>query len=149
MRSMFLVGAGLLAVLAAPSAVVGQPPPAGTVMTDDGRVYTLTADQQTLFDAWTAEQRMTYSAWPYDYRTYYWTLTPAQTIDWWALTDQQRAQVYAMTPEARMAAWAAIDAQLAGRPPGNRSVIVSQANPRGSSAPATLYPPNPETASTP
>src|SRR5258706_14984312 len=54
-----------------------------------------------------------------------------------------------MPPEARVEAWGAIDGKLEGRPAGTRSVIVSQANPRGSSAPATLYPPNPETASTP
>ncbi len=144
MRSMLLAGAGFIAILAAPVVVTAQVPPPGTVMTDESRIYALTPEQQAMFDVWTAEQRAAYAAWPYDYRVYYWTLPTSQATGWWALTDEQRRQVYAMTPEQRVAAWASIEAQLAGAPPPT----VVQANPPGP-GPATDTPPNPPTADSP
>lgn len=76
----------------------------------------LTAEQQTMFDAWPDDRKASYETWPDTYKTYFWTLTPEQQAGWWVLTAEQRARVYAMTPDGRAQAWAAIVAQINGAP---------------------------------
>ena len=57
-----------------------------------------------------------------DYKVYYWTLSEPQQNGWWLLTDDQRTRLYAMTPEQRVAAWTAIEAQMANRTPAVATV---------------------------
>lgn len=108
MRPIFLAGCAAVAVLAAPISLSAQteaPAPSATVTTADGRTYTLTPEQQTLFDGWTAEQRAAYETWPYPAREYYWSLTGDQPMAWWALTDPQRVALVSWPPELRTYYW--------------------------------------------
>lgn len=121
MNKLILAGAAALA-FAIPA--VAQD---AVAVTADGDVYVLTPEQQVIYDAWPAERRTIYTAWPNDYRVYYWTLTEPQQNGWWVLTDPQRAQIVAMTPEARVAAWTAIERQMASMPSANASTTAQVA----------------------
>lgn len=120
MNKLILAGAAALA-LAVPAAAQDM------AVTADGDVYVMTSTQQTMYDGWPADRRTMYTAWPNDLQTYYWTLTEPQQTGWWALTDDQRARVYAMTPEARVAAWTAIERQMASMPSANASATAQVA----------------------
>lgn len=87
----------------------------------------MSAQQKSMYDSWPADRQTSYDGWPHDYQMYFWTLTPSQMTGWWALTDEQRGRVYAMTPEQRVAAWTAIERQMAGMPAGNASATASAA----------------------
>ncbi|WP_310531074.1 hypothetical protein [Novosphingobium sp.] len=100
MRPIFLAGCAALAMLAAPISLNAQTE-SSTVTTAEGRTYTLTPEQQTLFNGWTAEQRASYDGWPYEAREYYWSLTGDQPMAWWALTDPQRLSFVSWPVEYR------------------------------------------------
>ena len=141
MRPIFLAGCAALAVLAAPVSISAQTESA-TVTTADGRTYTLTPDQQAVFDGWAAQQRSSYEAWPYELREYYWSLPADRQKGYWVLSDNQRGMVYKMTPEQREKAWAAVAAQMAGQTPPTPA---DQANPPGMGTP-TIGVPDPQAA---
>lgn len=121
MKTLILASAAALAI-AAP--VVAQD---AVAVTASGDVYVLTDTQQVMYDSWPAERQTMYTAWPSTYQTYYWTLTEPQQAGWWMLTNDQRARVYAMTPEARVAAWTAIEGQMASMPSANASMTAQVA----------------------
>jgi hypothetical protein len=127
MNKLILAGVAALA-LAAPAAAQDM------AVSSDGTVYVMTDAQQTAYDAWPPERRTIYMAWPADYQTYFWTLTPTQQNGWWLLTDDQRAKVHAMTPEQRVAAWTAIERQMAGAPSANASATATAATTAAASA---------------
>lgn len=150
MRPIFLAGCAALAVLATPVSLSAQTEAStqtesATVTTADGRTYTLTPDQQAMFNGWTAQQRTSYEAWPSELREYYWSLPADRQKGYWALSDDQRGMVYKMSPEQREKAWAAVSAQLAGQTPPTPP---DQANPPGIGTPTTGAP-DPQVAAQP
>ena len=165
MRKLFLAGAGALALACGATMASAQvEAPAATSMT---------AEQQTAYDAWPPERKSAYDAWPVEYKAYFWSLNDSQKTGWWALTDAQRKQVYDLPPAQRAQAWTSIEAQIAGAgattgsatpatgtpAPMTGAMATSdpmaesaagpmeqvQANPVGAGTP-TATPPNPETA---
>lgn len=141
MRTLFLASAAALTLGFGGTALTAQDMAAPTAVT-------LSVDQQTMYQGWPAEQKTSYEAWPGPYQTYYWTLTPTQQTAWWRLTAEQRTQIHHMAPDQRSVAWSSIEAQLNA----SRQAVVTQqvqANPVGSTAPATATPPNPEVAAAP
>jgi hypothetical protein len=136
MRPFLLAGFAAIAALSVPAALSAQSE-SETVTTAQGRTYTLTPDQQAIFNAWTQEQRTAYQALPYDYQVYYWSLPADRQKGYWALTEDQRGMIYKMSPEQREAAWASVMAQLAGRTPATPPI---QANPPGEGMPTTGVP---------
>ena len=144
MRTLILAGAGMFAALAAPAAIHAQvPAPATTVgVKPDGRVYTLTPQQQATFDGWPVDRQTDYRTWPYDYQVYYWSLPASQQTGYWALTADQRGMIYKMSPDQQAKTWDSILAQLAGATPATPA---DQANPPGMGMPTTGVP-NPQAA---
>jgi len=142
MRTMLLASVGL-ALAAAPAIIAAQDTapaataPPTTVVTTDGRLLTLTPEQQAAYDAWPADRQAEYTAWPYDYRVYYWSLQPAQQAGYWAMSTDQRGMIYKMSPEQRAKAWQAINEQAAGIVP---TTPADQANPPGIGIPTTGVP---------
>ncbi|MGX7895634.1 hypothetical protein [Tsuneonella sp. HG222] len=134
MRNFLFAGAAAIALAAVPA--IGQETAPVAQAAAPGS-YTMSTDQQTMYDGWPAEQQTIYLDWSPEYQTYFWTLTPAQQRGYWALTDEQRTQVYEMTPEQRTVAWRAIEAQLAGATPATPA---GQANPPGTGVPTTGVP---------
>lgn len=129
MNKLILAGAAALA-LAVPA--VAQ----DLAVTADGDVYVLSPEQDVIYKAWPAERRVDYDAWPNDYRVYFWTLTEPQQEGWWVLTPDQRTRIIAMTPEARVAAWTAVEQQMAGIPSANASATAQVATTAAGSASA-------------
>lgn len=128
MRRLFLAGAGALALACGATVVSAQDPAPGAATS-------MTAEQQTAYDAWPPERKSAYDSWPAEYKAYFWSLTESQKNGWWALTDAQRKQVHDLPPAQRAQAWASIEAQLGGAgaaPPVGSS---------GTGTPATGSPP--------
>ena len=109
MRTLLLASAAALMLTGVPTALVAQDSAPETPAADS---YTLTAEQQAIFDAWASERQSEYLALDAAQQTYFWTLTPSQQDAWWVLTPAQRTQVVAMTPAARASAWASIENQI-------------------------------------
>ncbi|UVI38644.1 hypothetical protein [Qipengyuania spongiae] len=74
----------------------------------------MTAQQQTMYDAWPADRQSSYDAWPMEAKTYFWTLNDQQKSGWWVLNDEQRMRIIGMTPQQRTAAWTSIMNQMSG-----------------------------------
>ena len=115
MRHILLTGAAFVAALAVPAALNAQTDSAAP-MAMPAPMMAMTPEQQAAMTGWPMDKQTMFKTWPADYQAYFWTLTPDQQTGYWALTNQQRGQIQQMTPEQRMAAWQAIQAQLAGQP---------------------------------
>lgn len=112
--------------------------PGSTNSIDDKRGnFTLSADQQAIYDGWDADKQSLYATWEPDFQEYYWTLPDDRQSGYWVLTPDQRMQIYQMSPEQRELAWQAIAAQLAGMTPATPA---TQANPPGEGMPTNTVP---------
>lgn len=142
MRSIILAGAAALA-FAVPAVAQDTTTQAETQAEAETAMgpYTMTAGQQTSYDAWPADRQAAYDAWTAEIQEYFWSLTPEQQTGWWALTDEQRTQVYRMTPQQRTSAWAQISAQMSGSAAPGAAASTTAA--------ATAAPPTSRTAAGP
>lgn len=126
MRKLLLAGAATIGMIAAPAVLSAQDAPELQASASAGADVELTAEQQSMYDAWPAERRGDYDALEAEHQTYFWTLTPRQRDAFWVLTPEQRAQIVGMTPQARANAWTSIEAQIAAQANNSQTSVTAR-----------------------